>query len=227
MMVDTSSRDSLAYAKLLLLEIFMGRADSKFMPKRHYAIEAVYHHILLNYTDDFDNIMKSHYTVTRQCLTPLCPANKRTDDTTRNRELYIFESCSILDNEGPDKSIAELMSKYWARKIHRCTQCKDLQHISRQFQTKNPIIIAFSLNLMDTPIAPSITFEGSTYDVFAVGYGVGAHFIARIRIDDDVYEYDGIKKHGLLQLIHDKNPFTKKIRSETLAQMVWHKIKDN
>jgi hypothetical protein len=134
----------------------------------------------------------------------------------------------IVWSSTPVTRIAELMSYYRARKKHHCKICESLQDISRQFQERSPVTVAFSLNIMNTPIDPRINFAGSVYSIFAVVYSDGNHFIARIRIDHTVYEYDGMVRRGLFQ---NPNPLTNRIKTprgnDYNAQMVWYRIVDS
>jgi hypothetical protein len=170
-------------------------------------------------------------TVIRKCLSPSCPCYTNTEDVhTRKREVYLFESNMLVDHGKSDESIAELMSYYWARKKHHCKICESLQEVSRQFQERSPVTVAFSLNFMNTPIDPRINFAGSVYSIFAVVYSDGNHFIARIQIDHTVYEYDGMVRRGLLRAVSNPNPLTNRIKTlrgnDYNVQMVWCRIAD-
>jgi hypothetical protein len=49
---------------------------------------------------------------------------------------------------------------------------------------------------MSTTLNHTIEFEGSDYSLFAVAYANGTYFMARIRLLNDVYEYDGMYMKG-------------------------------
>ena len=140
--------------------------------------------------------------------------------------LPLFESNSILDG-GSDYDVNSLMEYYWKRKVHRCKYCQKLLSVTRSFNSKNPMIIVVSLNLMNTLINPFIIFQGSEYEIFAVAYTNGGHYIARIRRHDGVYEYDGNYSHGRLLKVERSNPLSEKIITmsgwQYKAQMVWYK----
>ena len=80
---------------------------------------------------------------------------------------------------------------------------------------------------MDTLLDSKIKFQGSEYKTFAVAYCNTVHFIARIKMNDGVYEYDGISSQGRLNLLELHDPFTEKILTisgnKYKAQMVWYK----
>jgi hypothetical protein len=83
---------------------------------------------------------------------------------------------------------------------------------------------------MNTPIDPMINFAGLVYNIFAVDYSNGGHFIARIQMEDAVYEYDGMVRRGLLQVLSNRNQFTNRIKTlrgdKYSAQMEWYQIVD-
>jgi hypothetical protein len=126
-----------------------------------------------------------------------------------------------------DYDIKELMEKYWKRKIHNCKKCKKLLESNRTFNNQNPLFLTVSVNLMDTLLDPVISFRESDYEIFSVGYTDKAHYIARIKTHDGIYEYDGMVMHGRLQLVTLLHPFAEKIitvsGSRYKAQMVWYK----
>ena len=78
-----------------------------------------------------------------------------------------------------------------------------LKETFRQFHQQNPTTFAFRVNLTDTSLDSLINYNGSDYNIFAVGYVGGKHFIARIKIENTVYEYDGTVKGGLLIVVTD------------------------
>jgi hypothetical protein len=81
---------------------------------------------------------------------------------------------------------------------------------------------------MNTPIDPTINFAGSPYNIFPVGYSNGGHSIAKIQMEDAVYEYDGVVRRDLLQVLSNRNPFTNRIKTlrgvNYSAQTVWNKV---
>ena len=89
-------------------------------------------------------------------------------------------------------------------------------------------MITISVNLMDTLINSSINHKGSDYSLFAVAYTDEIHYIARIIIDNTVYEYDGMNYTGQLRLIECQDPFARRIKtlsgSKYKAQMIFYKI---
>jgi hypothetical protein len=80
---------------------------------------------------------------------------------------------------------------------------------------------------MDTLLDPVLSFRESDYEIFSVGYTDEAHYIARIKTHDGIYEYDGSVMHGRLQLVALLHPFAEKIitvsGSRYKAQIVWYK----
>ena len=99
--------------------------------------------------------------------------------------------------------------------------------VNREFCRENPELFTVSVNEMDTLLDSKIKFQGSEYTTFAVAYCNTVHFIARIKMNDGVYEYDGTSSQGRLHLLEFHDPFTEKILTisgnKYKAQMVWYK----
>ena len=223
--VMMSSVTSLAHAKEKLMHFFMGGVEPKFVTETHYAVEAVYDHIMRSITDQSD-FMRIHYTITSHCDDTEC-IGYGSRIRGQNRHVSSFESCTLLDGNY-DIDVHELIENYWARKVHTCQSCKKLLNVTRDFSSQNPIMITVSVNLMDTLIDSSINHKGSDYSLFAVAYTDEIHYIARIIIDNTVYEYDGMKYTGQLRLIKCQDPFARRIKtlsgSKYKAQMIFYKI---
>ena len=222
--IDESSTISLAAAKLKLMPFFLKTNPYKFVFKQYYSTEIVYEKML----DSFDNSILLHtiYDLSTSCLTEICPRIGKGRATDGNRTLNLYESNSMLDQK-KDDDVKILIENYWNRRVQHCTECKQLLNVTRVFSNTNPLIIAVSVCRMPTLLDPTLCFKGSNYSIFAVAYTNETHFLARIKINDFVYEYDGMKVEGRLQIVTDTKPFSEKIitisKKDYKSQMLWYK----
>ena len=63
-----------------------------------------------------------------------------------------------------------------------CKYCKKKLLSTREFDTSNLLILAFSVSYIDTLLTPIIHFQGSDYNIMAVAYTDGGHYIGRVKI---------------------------------------------
>ena len=80
---------------------------------------------------------------------------------------------------------------------------------------------------MMTRIDQEILYKGVKYSVFAVGYRGFLHFISWIRLQNEIFEYDGNNKCGLLIRVGDNvELFTNEIIDQKnrlmKAVVVWY-----
>lgn len=61
---------------------------------------------------------------------------------------------------------------------------------------RNPILIQVSVNAIAPSLDPTNIFQESECLIFCVRCAGGSHFIARIKIVNDAYEYDGMLHSG-------------------------------
>jgi hypothetical protein len=210
--IDFTSLASLAAAKLKLMRYFMSR---QYKINKTYSIENVYNDIMHCFGSVIEqgDFLRIHYKVSCTCGNAECVGHGLVVRGEQRRDLNLFESSSIVDGKAGDYDIDHLMKNYWERKNHKCKSCGNLLLVSRIFHVPNPIILVFSLSKMNTLLNPVINFEGSNYDIFAVAYTDGVHYMARIKRHDGVYEYDGIYMRGRLQLLNRRDPFAERIIS--------------
>lgn len=211
------------------MKYFMEGESAKFVVNHYYSIELVYDDIMLctGSLKEQNDFLSIHYKVTIACGDIGCMGHGIEVRGRKSREIPIMESSSLADGKGEDKDIVQLMENYWERKVHTCIYCGKLLPVKRVFHTPNPLILVFSLSHMNSLLNPVINFEGTSYDIFAVAYTDGGHYIGRIKRPDGVYEYDGNYMRGRLQLVNRSDPFAEKIisisGSRYKAEVVWYK----
>ena len=91
-----------------------------------------------------------------------------------------------------------------------------------------PAVLAVSIGGMNTAVDEIVVFEGSFYSIFAVAYRGNLHFIALIKINNHIFEYDGLVQGGLLRRVASdlhifSNIYTSTSGSAMKAQIVWYK----
>lgn len=89
-------------------------------------------------------------------------------------------------------------------------------------------MIAISVDDMITAIDKTVFFENCEYSIFAVGYRGHAHFIAFLKLDNDIFEYDGMKERGRLRPVENSTDYFKSVikdlsRRTMNAVMIWYK----
>ena len=173
-----------------------------------------------------------NYNVSISCATNNCAnygIQRFNNIENTRRTTHFFESNASL-NQKNEKNVKELIENYWLRKEHKCQFCEENMEVVRTFSEVNPILIAVSISRMDTLVDPILSFRGSNYSVFAVAYTDNNHFLARIKLSDGVYEYDGMKVSGRLQKLTVGNPLQGKIKTlykkMYKSQMIWYKKND-
>ena len=92
------------------------------------------------------------------------------------------------------------MLNYWERRLDICNTCLQPLSISRTFDG-HPSMLSISIAGMMTKIDKEILFESVRYSIFAVGYRGAMHFISLIRLQNEIFEYDGMIQDGLLRLV--------------------------
>ena len=125
------------------------------------------------------------------------------------RTTHSFESNVGLNQ----KNVKKVIENHWLRKEHKCQFCEENMEVVRTFSDVNPSLIAVSMSRMETLVDPILSFKGSNYSVFDVAYTDNCHFLARIKLSDGVYEYDGMKVSGRLQKLTVGNPFQEKAKT--------------
>ena len=80
---------------------------------------------------------------------------------------------------------------------------------------------------MNTYIDESVYFEGIHYSIFAVGYRGHAHFISWMKVENEIFEYDGMVQRGLLRRVGVsvnilKNEITDTSNRRMKAVTVWY-----
>ena len=236
--VDITLPKSIAEAKLLMMPVFMDRvAIPLFEIKKYFAVETV-HEIIMRNLDNPNSIVGFNYDVTISCATVGCEkcGEKRFNNIENTkRNLNSFESTAVIVtgevvNKGREKNVKALIKSYWLRKEHKCRICNENMEVVRIFSDVNPILFTVSTCSMDTLIDPIVTIQGSNYSIFAVAYTNGSHFMARIKLFDNYYEYDGLKESGRLRKIMVAKPFAEKIKTLSNrfyeSQMIWYKKTD-
>ena len=223
--VDMRSKASVADAKRKMMEIFIRNPlDPIFVPGVMYSIETVYQFILAKHflkTDNEEDFMRVKYEITKEC--PL--GCHQYSQEYKKRELDLFSSVKVrIDPD--DTSVKVLIKNFWARRNHTCTVCNSVMTPMRKF-ARPLAILAISVNGMETKIDQILHDQGATYSVFAVAYRGESHFNALIRLDDIVYEYDGMVKDGLFRQVGSDEYVFNNVYRDTLerdmkAQIVWY-----
>jgi hypothetical protein len=222
---DMRSKASVADTKRKMMEIFIRNPlDPVFVTGVMYSIETVYQVILAPHflkTKDEGDFMRIKYEITKEC--PL--GCHQYSQEYKKRELDLFSSVK-LRTDLDDASVKVLIKNFWARRNHTCTLCNSLMTPIRNF-IRAPAILAVSVNGMVTKIDQILNYEGAAYSVFSVAYRGEGHFIALIKLDDIVYEYDGMVNDGLLrQVASDEYVFNNVYRDTSRrimkAQIVWY-----
>jgi hypothetical protein len=189
-----------------------------------YSIELVYQFILAPHflkTKDEDDFMRVQHEIVKEC--PL--GCHHYSQEYKKRELDLFSSVKV-STDPDDASVNVLIKNFWARRNHTCKVCGTVTTPVRKF-IRPPFILAISVNGMGTKIDQILNFEGANYSVFAVAYRGENHFNALIKLDDIVYEYDGIVRDGLFrQVASDEYVFNNVYRDTSKramnAQIVWY-----
>jgi hypothetical protein len=219
--IDLSSPQSLEESKQKMMKFFTKYEGGKF-----YALESVYGDITSAVVGG-DDMLNTHYEITKMCLTPECVGSRNsTSDEVKARQLGFFESCHSNDNLPEAISVTELIGNLWARRVHNCRHCFLPLDIQRNF-IGDPELIAVSIAGAQTIIEEIIVVLDVQYSVFAVGYRGHLHFIAFIKHDGQVFEYDGQNQIGLLRpVVSDgqcfKNTITDSRQRIMKAQLVWY-----
>lgn len=94
--------------------------------------------------------------------------------------------------------MGQLIVSYWARRVDLCRTCSTPLDIHRNFVVY-PEMVTVSIAEMMTSIDKRLYFEGTQYSIFAVAYRGWSHFIALIKLQNEIYEYDGNSNLGKLR----------------------------
>jgi hypothetical protein len=228
--IDPRSAGSVASAKEIVMPLFFTGSSDSFHEGEFSSLTLVYE-FLCELIVGNNDVIRIRYEVEKFCEKIECEEHQLSRYQTKKRELSHFESARKNDKEPDDTTVIELMENYWARRIHICPNCKVNLEVKRNFFA-NPLILAVSVAGMATEIDTILTFEGSTYDIFAVGYlGIG-HLIAFIKVENEIFEYDGMYDNGKLHLVGNSvDSFQKEIlglkhRRKMKANMIWY-MKNN
>jgi hypothetical protein len=89
------------------------------------------------------------------------------------------------------------MHNYWMRRADVCHTCQIPLNVEREF-IEHPTLLTVSVADMNTAIDQNVFFQNLEYSIFAVGYRSQSHFIALLKVDDNILEYDGMVRNGLL-----------------------------
>ena len=130
------------------------------------------------------------------------------------------------DMEPDDASVTELMTNYLERRVDNCLSCKNPLDVTRKF-IGHPAILTVSVADMNTCIDESVNFEGIHYSIFAVGYRGHGHFISWMKVENEIFEYDGMIQRGLLRRVGDSVNILKSVITDTSnrrlnAVTVWY-----
>lgn len=221
--VDISSPESLGAAKENMMRFFAGLGRYNF--GTFYSLESVYDS-LTGAIADHDDLLKIQYKITKKCLTPECEGAPGIDNEGNARQLCFFESCHKNDNLPEEVSTTDLISSHWTRRIHDCSHCSLPLNIERDF-IGSPEMIIVSIAGAKTIAEDSIVVRDAQYSIFAVGYLGESHFIALIKHDGQVYEYDGQVNDGELRVF---KPYCQRFKNTIIdskkrimkAQLVWY-----
>lgn len=170
-----------------------------FVPSVFYSLETVYEYIT-NLIECDDDIVRIKYNVTKICNSVGCSGILSNRHVNTSRRLSIFESGRANDNLPDDESVEALMYNYWERRIDTCKTCLQPLDVFRTFEG-HPSMLCLSVAGMTTRIDKEILYEGAHYHIFAVGYRGAMHFIAWIRLQNEIFEYDGMIQNGLLRRV--------------------------
>jgi hypothetical protein len=153
---------------------------------------------------DSDYLLFSHNFIgTRICEE--CDKCKDTFSTSEINLAIIMRD----NNRTPCKSFLQVIYNNFMTAIITCKRCnsKYTSIPNKEFYMKPPpMVIIFDVSLNEYKgnkkfdIDSKLTDGDFVYSLFAVAYGSGTHFIARIfGIDGDIYEYDGNDNDAMLK----------------------------
>ena len=221
--INVLSTDSVADGKSRMLPFFW--RNPTFQPGTFYSLETVYEHIT-NLIDGDDDIVRIKYDVTKICNEVGCPGIISTRHLNTSRQLSYFESFRANDDLPDDHSVEALMSNYWDRRLDKCRTCSQPLTIFRTFDG-HPSLLTVRIARMMCSIDKEILYEGVIYSIFAVGYRGGMHFIALIKLQNEIFEYDGMVQDGLLRHVgNNVELFTNIIHQTTSTEMkamiIWY-----
>jgi hypothetical protein len=198
--VNVSCTFSIAQGKSRMLPSFLGHG--KFLLGTFYSLETVWEYITKLICIDVDeDIVRINYDVTKICQEVGCPGvvcDRLMNNT--DRQLSYFESSQANDGLPNDMNVPELIFNYWARRIDMCKTCANPLAVFRTFNG-HPAIITVSIAGMTTRIDTNILYGEVQYSIFAVGYRGDMHFIALIKLQNEIFEYDGMIQNGLLRRV--------------------------
>lgn len=200
-------------------------SNPQYVAGTMYSLESVFRHITESIKGEKD-IMRILYNVSKKCNQVGCPGVIAIRNQCHSRELPLFESAQRNDSEPDDASVTELMTNYWERRVDKCLSCKNPLNVTRKF-IGHPAILTVSVADMNTYIDESVYFEGIHYSIFAVGYRGHAHFISWMKVENEIFEYDGMVQRGLLRRIGVsvnilKNEITDTSNRRMKAVTVWY-----
>ena len=206
LLTSMSSKVSVAGAKEKMMRIFIeNRLDPVFVLGAMYSCELVYQFIASSnfLVADERDIIRAHYEVFKDCPAGDCFI----DQDTRKRVHNLYES-NNNDGGANEESVRAFIDSF-------CKDCGNDLLLIRKFRAA-PSVIVVSVAGIIIALDDVIRFDGSSYTIFAVAYRGNFHFNASVKLDNNIYEYDGLTGEF-------NNVYTDASNNNMKSQLVWYK----
>ena len=189
-----------------------------------HSVEAIFEAIVGFGENSF---MTTLYDRSSTCSVQHCDGRKRRNDKSFSESLVRIHA----DGATVKSSVQFLLEKYFKTSSIKCKTCnsKYLTRLVTITIQKLPevLVIAIGDDGKIVAVNDKITVQDAFYTLFAGAYfgALDEHFVALLKLGNEIYEYDGLNEDGKLSVTTEKRlPYLyKQKNNQRKVRMLWYK----